>query len=142
MFIFYYCKKIDDNIFDEKIDVVNKNKLIEKYSLQYKNKNKEYWINNVRILSSEDQLKFNTFNDISLFYDNNYHLLNYEYICKECKGFSFYKTDLEDDYSIYDNKIDMIYICLKEYRNYLTIEFHCNNKSDFYKKKLLYNNIV
>ena len=140
MFIFHYCKKIDDHLFDEKVPLHQKDQLIQKYSLDPKYKVKEYWLNHVKIISHSHTREFNYIYDKSIEYKDNF--LIQEYIMEPCQSFSFYKTDVESEYMLYENQMDSVYIRLQEYDTYLTIEFHCNNKEDFYKNKLLYNNII
>ena len=57
MYTYYYCKLINNheniNIYDNKINLNKLSYLIEKYKLNYKNIIKEYWINNVQIISDK-----------------------------------------------------------------------------------------
>ena len=47
MYKYYYCKKINKNFYNSKINLDKLSYLIKKYDLKYKNYIKEYWINNV-----------------------------------------------------------------------------------------------
>ena len=44
MYKYYYCKQINDNFYNSKINLDNLSYLIKKYNLEYKNYIKEYWI--------------------------------------------------------------------------------------------------
>tara|TARA_Y100000389_G_scaffold204626_1_gene258436 strand:+ start:445 stop:636 length:192 start_codon:yes stop_codon:yes gene_type:complete len=61
MYIYYYCKLINNhekiNIFENKINLNKLSYLIEKYKLNYKDIIKEYWINNVQIISNKKKYK-------------------------------------------------------------------------------------
>ena len=54
MYNYYFCSKIDDEIYDHKLDISHLPKLIDKYDLKYINHIKEYWINNVQIISDKN----------------------------------------------------------------------------------------
>ena len=51
MYKYYYCDKINDEIFNNNININKLQYLIDKYNLICKNKAREYWINNVLIIS-------------------------------------------------------------------------------------------
>ena len=59
MYNYYFCNKIDDDrqrqIYDQKININKLQYFIDKYNLICKNKVKEYWINNVNIISNNDR---------------------------------------------------------------------------------------
>ena len=99
MFLFHYCKQIKNNIFDEKISKEELNNLIQKYSLKKKGSIKEYWINNVQIISHKNKLSYNYIKDIDIQVINNFIIQEFE--SKICKPFNFYKTDLEYEYILY-----------------------------------------
>jgi hypothetical protein len=125
MYKYYYCDKINDEIFNNKITIDKFNDLIEKYKLVCKDKVKEYWINNVMILSNNSNLTFNKVIDKEILFDNNY--LIQELVMSECKPFNFHKTDLELEYILYENIIDNIKIILKKYNDYITLEYETDN---------------
>ena len=72
MYLFHYCKKINDFLYDEKIDKKHLQFIINKFKLQSKGDFKEYWDKNVKILANEGLLTYNYINDISVTFENNY----------------------------------------------------------------------
>ena len=133
MYIFTYCF-IQDDHFISKIDIHKKNELIKKYSFDRPKSVKEYWINNLMIKSSEEKLLFYFVNDKHVNYDNNYIIQE----CDKIKSdpFNFYKADTEEEYLYYENKIEFGIVIMKEYSNFLTIEYHYENKDNFYSEKI------
>ena len=137
MFLFHYCKEVTNNTFDEKISKEELNNLIQKYSLEKKGCIKEYWINNVQIISHDGELSYNYINDITIEKIDNFLIQEFE--CKECDPFNFYKTDLEYEYILYTNLVNNVLVNIKEFNDYLTIECQTDKKEDFF----LYNiNII
>ena len=88
MYIYHYCKIVNEYLFNEKIPCDQKTYLIHKYDLKFKGRIKEYWDKNVRILSSDNKLSFQYINDISIIYKDNYLLQECD--MKPCKIYSFY----------------------------------------------------
>jgi hypothetical protein len=125
MYKYYYCDKINDEIFNNKININKFNDLINKYKLVCKDDVKEYWINNVMILSNNSNVTFNKVIDKEILFDNNY--LIQELVMSECKPFNFHNTDLELEYILYENIIDNIKIILKKYNDYITLEYETDN---------------
>mgnify|MGYP006923643336 CR=1 FL=1 len=54
MYNYYFCSKINDDFYDHKLDINKLSYLINKYDLKCNGSIKEYWINNVRIISNND----------------------------------------------------------------------------------------
>ena len=79
MYIFHYCKQINDYLFDEKIDSNQKQVIIDKYNLQKIGKIKVYWENNVKITSFNNDLSFEYIDDKSITYDSEKDILIEEY---------------------------------------------------------------
>jgi len=131
MFLYHYCKKINNDTFDEKIPFSKLNDLIEKFKLKESYHIKEYWMNNVQIINKRDKLTFTYIEDLDISYDEKNNFLIQEYIETPCKSFNFYETDLEDNYLLYENIINDITVYLKKYNNYLSVEFICDNKEKF-----------
>jgi len=125
MYKYYYCDKINEQIFNNKINLNKLNELINKYNLICKNNTKEFWINNVMIISNNSNLTFNKIIDKEIIFDNNY--LIQEYDISDCKSFNFYETNLELEYILYENIIDNIKIILKKYNDYITLEYETDN---------------
>ena len=137
MFLFHYCKEVTNNTFDEKISKEELNNLIQKYSLEKKGCIKEYWINNVQIISHDGELSYNYINDITIEKIDNF--LIQEFKSSKCNPFNFYKTDLEYEYILYTNLVNNVLVNIKEFNDYLTIECQTDKKEDFF----LYNiNII
>ena len=127
MYKYYYCDKINDEIFNNKININKLQYLIDKYNLICKNIEKEYWINNVQILSNNNYsiFSFKKIIDKKITYNGNY--LIQEYISKECKSFNFHESKLENKYVLYENIIDNIKIILKKYDDFITLEYETDN---------------
>ena len=91
MFIYNFCKSLDNGIYDEKIKIEEKDFYIEKYNLISKGNVKEYWINNVMVLDNDNYKVFKYVEDISVDYADNY--LIQEIRMDDCISFNFFKTD-------------------------------------------------
>ena len=91
MYCYHYCKKLNNNFFNENISLNNLDFLIKELNLIKKGVIKEYWINNVQIISLNNNLSFNYINDISIHYKNNFLIQNYDKI--KCKPFNFYDIE-------------------------------------------------
>ena len=121
MYLFHYCKKINDFLFDEKIEKKHLQFIINKFNLQSKGEYKEYWDKNVKILANKGLLNFSYINDLSVDYKNNY-LIN-EFETEKCINYNFYKVDSEENYTLYENEIDSIKYILKVYDTYLSFSY-------------------
>ena len=138
MYKYYYCKHINDNFYNSKININNLSSLIDKYNLVLKNYIKEYWINNVQIISNKNNIEFYKINDKEIKYKNNYIIQ--EYNIEDCSPFNFNGAHMEDEYILYENIINNIKIILKKYDNYITLEFQSENLIN--NDKFLYYNII
>ena len=144
MYNYYFCSNINDDrqrqIYDQKININKLQYFIDKYNLICKDKVKEYWINNVNIISNNENLSFHKIIDGTTDYDNNYLIHNYD---KEiCIPFNFYESHLEDEYTIYENIIEEdIKIIIKKYDDYITLHYECENIINNNNNFLYYNNI-
>ena len=125
MYKYYYCNQIDDDFFNNKISLDKFPHLIKKYELKLISQIKEYWINNVLIISNKKDIKFFKIIDKEITYENNY--LIQEYISKNCSPFNFKNVHLEDEYILYENTLNNIKIILKKYEDYITLEFETVN---------------
>ena len=73
MFLINYCKeKINDMSYDIRIKKEEKDKLINRYSLDKKGSYKELWENNVCITLSKDQQFFQYIEDINYTFQRLY----------------------------------------------------------------------
>ena len=125
MYKYYYCNLINDNFYNNKINLNKLSYLIKKYDLNLKNNIKEYWINNVLIISNKNDIKFYKINDKDIKFQNEYIIKSYD--INECISFNFNNTDLEEEYILYENIINDIKVILKQYSEYITLEFESNN---------------
>tara|TARA_B100000780_G_C20697216_1_gene277225 strand:+ start:102 stop:518 length:417 start_codon:yes stop_codon:yes gene_type:complete len=125
MYKYYYCKLISKNLYNSKISLEKLSYLIEKYDLNKQNCIKEYWINNVQIISDKKNVKFSKIIDNNIKYDNEY--LIQEYNIDECRPFNFSEIHLEEEYVLYENIISDNKIIVKKYLEYITLEFESKN---------------
>ena len=128
MYNYYFCSKLDDEFYDHKLDISHLPKLIDKYDLKYINHIKEYWINNVQIISDKDNIQFYKIIDKNICFDNNY--IQQEYQISNCDKFNFNESDLEEEYNLYENIINDIKINVKKYDNFITLTYESENNID------------
>lgn len=128
MYNYYFCSKIDDEFYDHKLDMKYLPKLISKYELKYINHIKEYWINNVQIISDKDNIQFYKIIDKNIYFDNNY--IQQEYQISNCDKFNFNESDLEEEYNLYENIINNVKIKVKKYDNFITLMYESKNNID------------
>jgi hypothetical protein len=128
MYNYYFCSKIDDEFYDHKLDISHLPKLIDKYDLKYINHIKEYWINNVQIISDKNNICFYKIIDKNIYFDNNY--IQQEYQISDCDKFNFNDSDLEEEYNLYENIINDIKIKVKKYDNFITLMYESKNNID------------
>tara|TARA_B100000902_G_C27311377_1_gene918637 strand:- start:1325 stop:1729 length:405 start_codon:yes stop_codon:yes gene_type:complete len=127
MYNYYFCFKINDEFYNHKLDLDKLSYLIEKYDLKCKGDIKEYWINNIRIISN-DNIQFNKIIDKDVYFTDNYLIQQYDIL--ECNTFSFYESHLEEKYVSYENIINDIKIIVKKYDNFITLTYESENNID------------
>ena len=88
---------------------------------------KEYWINNVQIISNGD-LQFNKIIDRDVKYHNNYLIQEYDKF--ESDKFSFYESHLEEEYILYENIRKDVTIIVKKYEDFITLMYESENNID------------
>lgn len=125
MYKYYYCKYIKNNFYNNKININKLSYLIKKYDLKFISSIKEYWLNNIKIISDKNNINFYKIYDKNINYYNEY--LIHEYLLENSEPFNFNKTNLEEEYILYENTINDIKIILKKYIDYITLEFETNN---------------
>jgi len=125
MYKYYYCKYIKNNFYNNKININKLSYLIKKYDLKFISPIKEYWLNNIKIISDKNNINFYKIYDKNINYYNEY--LIHEYLLENSEPFNFNKTNLEEEYILYENTINDIKIILKKYIDYITLEFETNN---------------
>jgi hypothetical protein len=124
MYNYYFCSKINNDFYDHKLDINKLSYLINKYDLKYEGSVKEYWINNIRIISNND-LIFNRIIDRDINFTDDYLIQKYEIY--DCDKFNFSETHLEEEYILYENIIDDIKIIVKKYDNFITLMYQSQN---------------
>ena len=127
MFIIHICKQLTDNSYDCKLEKSKKNEICNKYHLENKGVNKEYWENNVCILLSDNSRSFNYIEDISFSYNNEKNYLLREISMKPCIPYNFYAVNHEESYILYESEVDNMIVKLKEYGTYLILTFQMEN---------------
>ena len=115
-------KILDDNLFDTNISLSQKDILINQYNLLPCGKIKEYWINNVNIISNASSFSFHYIVDNYSDYDKKYNLLIENYEKSICNPFNFYDTDSEEEYELYINDKNNHTIIMKVYQDSLVLE--------------------
>ena len=118
-----YSNSRDENIYDIRFPLNEKTSVLQKDKLQFKHIEKKYYLNNVVITINPNGCFFNYENDISVYTKGDYIVRNYDII--HCPKFSFYETDVEEEYKLYENEDSSIR--LKEYENYYTYEISSSN---------------
>lgn len=113
MYIRYINNKINDSLFDIRIDLSKLQYYIDKHDLKYIDRYKRYCIENIEILSNGKKIDYKK---------TEYEIINdiikkteYDYF-----KFSFHKVDYSEIYDLYQNEN----IFLKKYNKYLTLEHH------------------
>ena len=125
------CEKIQNNIFNLKKDLSLKNKYLEQYNLLNKGLYKIYYKNNYIIKSSEELIKYFKIIEKNNYFEDNHLFLEYD--TEEKEPFNFFDVDNEEEYILYENKIDEVNIQLKEFKNYCEIEFITKDLNNFNK---------
>ncbi len=113
-----YSKSKDENIFDIRFPLSEKDKVLKEKKLQFKYKEKVYFLNNLVITVNPNGNFFYYENDISIKIDDNFIVREYE--TSSCSKFNFYESDLEEEYNLYENEDSSIK--LKEFDEYYTLE--------------------
>ena len=128
MYNYYFCSTINNTFYDHKLSNKYLSHLIDKYDLICKGDVKEYWINNVQIISTNDDLQFNKIIDRDVEYHNNYLIQEYDKL--ECDKFSFYESHLEEEYILYGNIVKGVKIIVKKYKDFITLMYESENNID------------
>ena len=131
MYVYHYCNQVNDHIFDEKINKSKINEIMKKYELILIGDIKEYWSNNVRVISRNNKLYFDNINDEDIYYDTTSKFLVQKMIKKPITSYNFYNMDSEEEYILYENISNNITYQLKEYNSHLTFQCICEEKNNF-----------
>ena len=113
-----FSKNKDENIYDIRIPLSQKEEFLKRYSLNFKYREKKYYIKNVVIKVNESGQYYNYEEDLSVKIDKDYIVR--EFTEKECPFFSFFNSDIEEEYDLYSNDDDSI--LLKEFEGFFTFE--------------------
>ena len=127
MYSIHLCRILDMEygIYDEKIKKEKLEYFIDKYSLINNGETCEYWINNVEIIKNKNKETFNYITDIDIQYNDTFII--HEYLINECNPFLFYNVDIKEEYILYNGLNNDVRIILKEFSDYLTVEFISND---------------
>lgn len=126
MYTLHFCKLIENNIYDERLEKIKMKDFINEYSLENKGDTCEYWINNLEIIKNKNSESFNYINDNDIKIMKNGNIIR-EYITTECIPFLFSNVDCRDEYVLYVGLKDDLKILLKEFSDHITIEFISSN---------------
>jgi hypothetical protein len=113
-----FSKDKGENIYDIRISLSQKDMFLKKYSLDFKYREKKYYIKNVVVTVNEEGKFYNYTEDGEIFIKDNFIVR--EFTEKECPYFSFFKSDIEEEYDLYSN--DDSSILLKVFKEYFTFE--------------------
>lgn len=118
-----FSKSKGENLYDIRLPLSKKDKIINDNNLCFKFHEKVYFLNNVIIKINPDGIFFNYENDISIHVNDEFIVREYETL--SCPKFSFYESDVEEEYKLYENGDSSIK--LKEYPDYFTFEMISSN---------------
>jgi hypothetical protein len=121
---------IESDIYDIKIPLSMKDEIINNYKLEPYGPVKEYWINNVKIISNNDGFLFDYFIDENSEIDLDLNILIEKYEKVESQSFNFYDSDIEEAYELYQKKNKEYLVQMKIYENYLVLELSSENLSE------------
>lgn len=127
---------IETNIYDIKLPLSMKDEIINKYKLESYGRVKEYWINNVKIISNNRDVSFHYFIDQNNEIDEDLNILIEKYQKIKCQSFNFYHSDTEEEYESYQNENRDYNVQMKKYESYLVLELTGENLSQ------IKNNII
>ena len=113
MYIRYINTKINDNLFDIRINLSKLQYYIDKYDLKYIDRYTRYCIEDIEIVSNGKTIDYKKTEYEMI--DDIIKKTEYNYF-----KFSFYEVDYSETYDLYERDN----IKLKKYENYLTIEYH------------------
>lgn len=119
-----FSKNKGENIYDIRIPLSQKEDFLKRYSLDFKYREKKYYIKNLVIKVNEKGKYYNYEEDSSVKVDKEYIIR--EFTEKECPFFSFFKSDIEEEYNLYSNDDESI--LLKEFEDFFTFEIKSENK--------------
>ena len=113
-----FSKDKGENIYDIRLPLSQKEVFLKKYSLDFKYREKKYYIKNVVITVNERGQFYNYEEDGEIFIKDDFIVR--EFTKKECPYFSFFKSDIEEEYDLYSNDDSSLF--LKVFKEYFTFE--------------------
>ena len=122
--------KLQDNIYNIKINLNQIDDLIKKYNLKLINKTKIYYKNNIIIISDKKNIIFKKIIDKEIYKEKN--LLIYNFNSETINPFVFYECDFEEEFILYKNSIKNVDIELKIFNKHCELEFTSDNLNSFY----------
>ncbi len=120
MVIIYHECFQDDFIYNCQLSKDKKESYISKYGMELVGDVKEYSINHIKIKNIDGTLSFESHKDISSYYENKYLVQEVEKT--NIMPFSFYETDCEEQYTLYQAITNNGIHSLKEYDDFITYE--------------------
>ena len=111
----------DNNFYDIKIKPEDKNKYQKKFNLSKGIFHKVYHKNNIQITSDNEKPIFNKIIEKDIYVKEKYLYIEHEKVI--VNPFTFYETDYEEEYTLYENTINDVIINFKEFKNYGELEF-------------------
>ena len=111
----------DNNFYDIKIKLSDLDKYKNKFNLSNIGLHKVYHKNNIQITSDNENPIFNKIIEKDIYVKEKYLYIEHEKV--QVNPFTFYETDYEEEYTLYENTIDDVIINFKEFKNYGELEF-------------------
>ena len=121
----------DDNFYDLKIKLSEGENYKKKFNLGEGVYQKVYHKNNIEIISDNENMHFYKVIEKDIYVKEKYLFIEHEKI--KINPFTFYETDYEEEYTLYQNKINDIIINFKEYQSYCELEFITEDLNKFNK---------
>ena len=119
------------NIFNVKKDLNELQKFIDLYNLESKGIHKSFFKNNCLVISNEFITKTYKIKLKDSYSKNNYLYIDFD---KELiNNFTFYDSDYEEEYILYENIIDSVIINVKVYPDYFELEYNTGDLDKFNK---------
>lgn len=124
-------KEKKENIFNIKKDLNELQKFINLYNLKSKGYHKSFFKNNCLVICNESKIETYLIKLKDSYSKNDYLYIEFD---KELtNNFTFYDSDYEEEYILYENEIDSVVINIKVYDDYFEIEYNTNEIDKFNK---------
>ena len=133
MYHYMSCKKINDFMYDVRINISEVSNIIKKHNLEYRGDFKEYNINDKQIISDKQQLTFWKIHQENISYNKGF--LQCRFLKEPIQSFSFYNTDEEKSYKLYESNQKDIHILVKVFKEYCLFEYITDIKNKYLQLK-------